>query len=284
MIYVRPNGVLAGFHADEPDSAVPEIVHIGEQWVPATFRIHWHEHAVWEFYLQLDGASVWQSGRETYRLTAGHFFAAPPGVRHALKDTPAKHHFFFCGIDLAVVLRRHPTLRRAWLSGRCIHLPHADSLNAPFRQLIREVSMHLPHRAEGMRTALDQVVIEATRLMSSVEQKAVLPLHHSVEKAKDILDHHCEEPWRLRELGRVVAMSPNHLVTLFGREVGLSPRQYQLQRRIARAKESLRDSDVSITDLALTLGFSSSQHFAKMFKQFTGLSAQAYRAKIQKRR
>jgi hypothetical protein len=76
--YHRPRGLLAGFHAESPESDVPELRHAGEQWAPGTYRIPDHVHDVWEFYLQIDGVTLWNApgatGREhTYTLQAEAF-------------------------------------------------------------------------------------------------------------------------------------------------------------------------------------------------------------------
>src|SRR3989442_1158704 len=115
MRYIRPKGLLAGFHADSPASRVPELVHIGEQWAPAQWFIGDHDHDVWEFYLQLDGVTEWTSLGRTYLLRPGGFFAAPPRVRHSMKRGPrTKHHFFFAAIDLEPIIARHESLRPLW--------------------------------------------------------------------------------------------------------------------------------------------------------------------------
>jgi hypothetical protein len=71
--YDRPQGLLAGFIATTPESAVSELVHIGEQWAPSTFLIPDHAHDVWEFYMQIGGESRWDAEGETYILKAGDF-------------------------------------------------------------------------------------------------------------------------------------------------------------------------------------------------------------------
>jgi AraC-like DNA-binding protein len=283
MHYYRPQMLLAGFHADLPDPEVPELVHVGEQWAPAHFVIPRHMHPVWEFYLQLDGQSQWESAGTRYVLRPGSFFAAPPNVRHAMEEEPkAKHHYFFAAMRLEKILERHPALKEAWRQRRCVHFPHGESVMPPFRQLIREVSMRLPHRGEGLRAALDYLVIEASRLFErSAEDRVLVPGHPAVQTAAQLLQNHPAQPWRLADLGRLAGVSPNHLVQLFRREIGLSPHQYLLRQRIERAKEMLRGSDVPITQMALELGFSSSQHFAKMFRHLAGCSAVQFRRSAQ---
>ena len=207
-------------------------------------------------------------------------FVAPPRVVHELVNRPTgKHHFFFAAIDVAPVLRRHPVLAKSWRTRECVRVKNAEGVEAPFRQLIREVTLRLDHRAEGLRSALDHLIIEATRAMGDRPTQAFVAMHPSVHQAKQVLESHSEEPWRLSDLARLVHLSPNHLAQLFSHEVGLSPRQFLLRERVRRAKEMLRDSDVPVTSIALDLGFSSSQHFAKMFKKIAGRSAVSFRQK-----
>ncbi|MCC6424440.1 MAG: helix-turn-helix transcriptional regulator [Phycisphaerales bacterium] len=295
MRYYRPDNLLAGFHASMPDPAVSELEHAGEQWAPTTLFIDAHEHTVWEFYLQLDGTTEWISGRsrrggppDSYVLHPGAFFAAPPHVVHSMKHLPrARHHFYFAGIDLESVFKRHVQLRDIWqnalasAAGRCLHMPGGHSLQQPFRQLIREVSMMLPLRSQGLRTSLDYVVIEASRLLQhrhgGNSNSPFLAIHPAVEKVRDLLDHHYAQPWRLADLGHLANISPNHLVQVFTKEIGISPHQYLLRQRIERAKELLRDSDLSITQIAMDLGFSSSQHFARSFRQAVRMPAARFR-------
>jgi len=283
MRYIRPTTVLAGFEALQPDADVPELAHAGEQWAPTTHFIETHQHVIWELYLQLDGTSEWISGRTTYVLRPGGFFAAPPRVVHSMKEYPrAKHHFIYAGIDMEPVLARYPALRKFWTTRKCVHFPRGESLELPFRQLIREVSMSLPLRAQGLRAALDYVVIESSRLFERKTGRPILPLHPAVEKVREILEHDYAQPWRLADLGKLAGVSPNHLVQLFTNDIGVSPHQYLMRQRLERARELLRHSDLPITQIAIDLGFSSSQHFAKIFRQTTKMPAMKFRRKFQK--
>jgi AraC-like DNA-binding protein len=286
----QPRGILAGFHADYPDLDVPELVHIGEQWAPTSYAIIEHVHSVWELTFQISGETrwdaCWNDGTVSpYTLLPGSFCAVPPGVRHRFREPPnAAHHFFFAGVDMPVVLGRHPELAERWKpSGQAsgiVFVPHAGSLLAPFRHLIREVSLTLAYRTAGICLALDALLVEATRLCELADSPAApsrVFYHPAVLRAKEMLDHQPGRPWRLEDLARLSGLSANHLVECFTREVGVAPRQYLLQARVKQAQEMLLQSDIPITMLALELGFSSSQHFAATFKRLTGTTAVEYR-------
>lgn len=71
------------------------------------------------------------------------------------------------------------------------------------------------------------------------------------------------------ELARCIHLSTSRFKAKFRRQVGMPPGEYVLRRKIARAEKLIRETDVPITEIALALGFSSSQHFATTFRKFT---------------
>jgi AraC-like DNA-binding protein/quercetin dioxygenase-like cupin family protein len=286
MRFSRPDKLLAGFSVIEPDDGVPELQHAGEQWVGARFRVEDHRHATWEFYLQVDGSSWWEGPGRTYEVSTGDFFAVAPGIAHQMTEAANdKHHFLFAAINLPVVLERHPDFAPLWANHDVIYRPHSEALLDPFRAIVREVSRDLPHRAAALRLALDALVLEATRLLE-LEQNVPdmrllsdshLLIHPAVAHARELLEYQPTRDWKVADLARMCGLSAGHLAHLFTTEIGVPPRQYLLRVRIERARGLLAHSDVPITQLALELGFASSQHFAAAFKQITGQSANAYR-------
>jgi AraC family transcriptional regulator len=276
----RPRGVLSGFDATAPDPNVPEVRHAGEQWLPTEYAIGRHAHEVYEFYYQIDGVSLWQSQGKRYELRPKQLFLAPPGAEHLLVNRPTgKHHFFFAQLDLKTVLRRLPELTPQYESEVCRIVTRAETLEAPFRQFMREVTTESPYRTLGLRSAVDQLVIEAARVLSGESVQALVAIHPGVRAVLRAFEEQPGEHWTLPALAKLAALSPNHLNELFRRDLGVSPHQHLLRERIRRAKEILGGSDTPITNLAVDLGFASSQHFAKMFKKNTGTTALEFRRK-----
>jgi len=284
----KPVGLVSGFHMDSPDSSNPELRFLGEQWAPQNYKIKRHAHEVWEFYLQMNGTSVWcDSNLREYRCPKAAFFAPSPGLEHWLKQTQdPRHHFLFAAIDVEKVLSESiPELHKVWSPNDVIFCPDAESCIAPFRALIREVTSDSPFRSTGIRVALVALILAVARLETAktVAQALVFQGHPSVDLARRTLDDHPIEPWTLYDLGRLCGLSPNHLIKLFKAETGESPYRYLLKRRLERAKELLGRAEFSITSIAFESGFRSSQHFAKIFRQEMGVSASEYRRKTQGR-
>jgi AraC-like DNA-binding protein len=96
-----------------------------------------------------------------------------------------------------------------------------------------------------------------------------------------MLDRSYDAPITIEELSREVALSPYYLIRAFRRAYKQTPHQYLVGQRIARAKELLRNSDLSITEICAAVGFESLGSFSTLFRKVAGLSPRAYRLSSQ---
>ena len=81
----------------------------------------------------------------------------------------------------------------------------------------------------------------------------------------------------LEAMAAEVDISPIYLARAFKAAVGQSPHRYVLSRRIERAKELLRNTELPVVDVALSSGFSSQSHLSYWFQRHVGVSPAAYR-------
>ncbi|NQU43735.1 helix-turn-helix transcriptional regulator [bacterium] len=68
-----------------------------------------------------------------------------------------------------------------------------------------------------------------------------------------------------------------HAGRVFRETYGISPVEYMNAIRIERARLFLRDTDLSISEAAYRVGFSSAAYFSRLFKRLTGLSPREFR-------
>lgn len=104
-----------------------------------------------------------------------------------------------------------------------------------------------------------------------------LNANEQVRLARHVLDRSYDTPLTIEALSREVVLSPYYLIRAFRRAYRQTPHQYLVGRRIARAKELLRISDLSITEICAAVGFESLGSFSTLFRKATGLSPRAYR-------
>lgn len=105
--------------------------------------------------------------------------------------------------------------------------------------------------------------------------------HKQIRLARRYLDQSYDAPITIDDLSREVALSPYYLIRAFRRVYRQTPHQYLVERRIARAKELLRNSDLSVTEICVEVGFESLGSFSTLFRKATGLSPSAYRERSQ---
>jgi AraC-like DNA-binding protein len=101
--------------------------------------------------------------------------------------------------------------------------------------------------------------------------------HKQVRLARLLLDQSCDTPITIEDLSREVALSPYYLIRAFRRVYKQTPHQYLVGQRIARAKELLRNSDLSITEICMAVGYESLGSFSALFRKVAGVSPSAYR-------
>ncbi|WP_152364972.1 helix-turn-helix transcriptional regulator [Microlunatus speluncae] len=279
----RPRYLRAGFAADVHDLAGSGLLHAGEQWAPHRFMIDDHDHPTWEFYLQLHGVTRWRADNRTWTVRPGDLLGVAPDTVHAMAEHPgANIHFTYAAFDPARSLERQPELRPLWtVPEPVVHLRDAARLVDPFAQLINEVTTAQQQLGTGLSLALDRIVLELTRRLVRSGPVRTIGCHPAVQEVQHLLDREYAHNWPLRTLAARVGLAPNYLAALFSAELGRGPHEYQTDRKLNRARQLLTTSDLTITAIAIEVGFSSGQHLARTFRRSIGLSPSEFRATSQ---
>lgn len=96
-------------------------------------------------------------------------------------------------------------------------------------------------------------------------------------RARDHMDAAPQEPWSVKRLGRVSGVSEAHFARSFKEAFGVPPHRYLLTRRLERAMALLRDTELSVTEVALQAGWKSLGTFGRTFRDVTGETPTALR-------
>lgn len=102
----------------------------------------------------------------------------------------------------------------------------------------------------------------------------------SLCRAREMLRETHERPLSIREVAREAAMSPFHFIRQFRAVFGETPHQFRIQARLERAKHLLAQSDSSVTDVCMDVGFSSLGSFSDLFARRVGAAPTAYRRQV----
>jgi AraC-like DNA-binding protein len=95
-------------------------------------------------------------------------------------------------------------------------------------------------------------------------------------RVRDTIDRDYDQPLDLEALSRLAHVSPDHLIRTFRATFGETPHRYLQRRRIERAMFLLRTTDLDITDVCLSVGFTSLGTFSRLFSAVVGQSPSTY--------
>lgn len=106
--------------------------------------------------------------------------------------------------------------------------------------------------------------------------------NRNIQRALTALQNAPEKNWTLPELAQVAAMSRSNFSKIFKTLMGVTPMHYLTIWRVALACRVLRDSQQSIKDIALSLGFNSAIIFSNTFSRLMHCSPSRYRVESRK--
>ena len=189
----------------------------------------------------------------------------PPDVRMLVG------HCVFASPDAGLLVSLLPHL---------VHV-HGEARLSTLMELVREESrQQRPAREVILARLLEVLFIEALR--SSAAGTAASPglLRGLADKRLAVAIRRMHEsptkPWTVAQLAKDSALSRSAFFERFSRAMGVAPMEYLLSWRMALAKELLRRKQVTVTEVAEQVGYSSASTFSAAFTRHVGLPPTHY--------
>jgi AraC-like DNA-binding protein len=107
--------------------------------------------------------------------------------------------------------------------------------------------------------------------------RAVEDSNRRMLRARDAMDRDYARPLDVPTLARIAYVSEAHFIRIFGATFGETPHRYLQRRRVERAMFLLRETDRSVTDICLDVGFTSLGTFSRTFREIVGDPPTTYR-------
>ncbi len=158
-----------------------------------------------------------------------------------------------------------------------------QKLGIPFVMMdlgVVEISQEIS--AEKKKELGDRLLLAGLELLD--DKKNIL-----IERVKNVIIemvHYSEEPPKLNyshHISEKLGYDYNYLANIFSEVKGVTIQQYIIMHKIERAKELILYDELSLTEIAYKLHYSSVAHLSNQFKKFTGLSPSYYKELKQKR-
>lgn len=124
----------------------------------------------------------------------------------------------------------------------------------------------------ALKQYVNDVMEAACRLIEPVTES-----NSVIQKLVSYIDEHLGEELNRDSFAEVVYLNPNYMARLFKNEMGVSLGSYLISRRVEKAKELLRYTDIPINSVSLQVGYDNFSYFSKLFRKIEGCTPNEYR-------
>src|SRR6188474_3349293 len=107
--------------------------------------------------------------------------------------------------------------------------------------------------------------------------RAVEDANRRLLRARDAMDRTYAQPLDVPALAAIAVVSEAHFIRTFRGTFGETPHRYLQRRRVERSMFLLRETDRSVTDICLDVGFGSLGTFSRTFREIVGETPSSYR-------
>lgn len=247
---------------------------------PLSYRFEAHRHIEYEINYVVSGGCVMIFEEEYVPLKAGECIIVPPFCKHGFL-VEFKNGCKLQQVEMSVQLPEHAEEMLNFGSGS----------NPYYR--IKDCENIIPLMAEVARFHRSEIQNEYTgSLLDLAVVQLLVALEYHVGKTDAVtagiknrkivgimkyIQEHYYEPVQIEELAKHWSISSRYIRKYFLEEIGMSCSAYITAIRVNRAKELLWETQKSITDIALEIGYGTPQYFCRIFKNEVGMSPSVYR-------
>ncbi len=264
-------------HADRSMYDIDIMVLLGCCLLPKGVRaFERHTHDAYEFHHVVGGSGSFEVGGKWRPIRAGDFFYTRPRTEHrAVVPSDGDYllqYVVFLVLDTALDVQVADDLMARLPEG----VPHraGDRLHGFFAQLSR---LSEAGDAYQSRAAAFRFVALLYELMAGSQTS-----HHghpAIEKALEYMRSQIGEAYTLDDLATRLGLEKSYFIRLFKKNVGVSPMNYAMNLKMSAAADLLCTTREPLALVAAQVGFPDEYHFAKRFKQWSGLAPGTYRGR-----
>ena len=235
---------------------------------------HTHNHA--ELFYIVGGKGQFLIEDQLYPVNTNHLVIINPNVTHtevSLNAQPLEYIVLGIeGVELSITENSN---------GQFCILDHFESMDITscLRNILREMELKQPGYEDICQAFMEILIIRlmrSTGLSVPAEPQNNVG-NHQCAAVRRYIDHHFKESLTLDQLAEEAHMNKFYLSHAFKQEYGVSPINYMISRRINESKYLLAETDLSLSQIAQLLGFSSLSYFSQVFRKTQGVSPMEYR-------
>ncbi len=256
------------------------------------FGLHSHEFA--EVVIITGGKGLHITGEDSYELSTGDTFVIGGDRPHDylnMEDLRLINVLFDANelpmtfSDLNSLPGYHAlfTLEPAWRKrhkfNSRLQLSPAELIDA--LRLVDQLEIELSARGPGFGVMSTTTLLQLFTFLSRCYSQSRDPHSKALLRIAEAISHierYYADPLTIDELVQISGMSRRNFIRTFEAAMDCSPIKYLIQLRIRHACRLLQQTDRSVTDIAMSVGFNDSNYFSRQFRTHIGLTPRSYRS------
>ena len=235
-----------------------------------------HTHSHTELFFIVSGKGQFLIQDQVFPVDVNNLVIINPNVAHteaSLNAQPLEYIVLGIeGIELATSENSN---------GRFCILDHYESMeiSSCLRNILREMELKNTGYEDICQAYMEILIIRLMRSTALAVQAEpqVISGNRQCAAVRQYIDLHFKEPLTLEQLAQEAHINKYYLSHAFKREYGVSPINYMISRRIEESKYLLAETDLSMSQIAQLLGFSSLSYFSQVFRRTQQTSPMEYR-------
>lgn len=156
--------------------------------------------------------------------------------------------------------------------------------------IVESINVELKEQNYGRREMISSLIDQLTLYLlrkhvntaksDDMELSRVGIVDRRLRRSIEYMHDNCHRELKLDEIADAAYLSEFHFARLFKKVTGISPHQYLANLRIDRAKKLLAETDLSITEIGIRVGYAGHSHFTKIFRQAIGMAPSEFRKSL----
>lgn len=224
----------------------------------------------------LSGKGIFQTEGKTYHLSAGDAFLIKP---HTLiyYEADARHPWTYTWIGMQGIKVEQYFHRTTLMKVPYVHCgQHEEAIRLCHENMFK--AYQLPDHRDLM---MNSILYEYLYLWATKFPNTQIPSREKhisyVEEALQYIETNYSEPVTIQDLANWLSLERTYLYRLFKSIVGMAPQAYLLDVRIRQACTLLSNTDLTITNIARSVGYEDSLYFSRLFHRKKGQTPSQYR-------
>lgn len=235
-----------------------------------------HAHSYTELFYIVGGDGQFQINEKRFPVAAHQLVVVNPNIIHTEVSYEAHPlEYIVLGIEGLEL-----TISDSEEARYCIYsFPEHNPVLTCMQQVLQEMRGRKPEYQTLCLAYMDIIMVQLMRnaSVSVTQTHSRFPTNRQCASVRQYIDEHYKESLSLDILAEKVNINKYYMAHAFKQEYGVSPINYLIACRIREGKRLLAETDLSLSQIASVLGFSSSSYFSQRFRNAEGLSPTEYR-------